>query len=215
MVVDRPQGRDADEEMHDQEKAWAVMIECEEGYPSLRISKEWVGNEVLTASEKSDEESSIQATGSVNWLDPPQTMRLSHGDHPDPMALDSSMLESTTPNRRFVARLEPALDMPIPAASEIYRHLGMQLPQEFKVITYDGLLVSDGTPLSTDSSTQFSRKKRRMSVQAFDSTGDPYTKQHSYTFQAFESVAGRTIRDLPISHPRQLAEILPVCIFSR
>lgn len=215
MVVDRPEGRDADEEMHDQEKAWAVMIECEEGYPSLRISKEWVGNEVLTASEKSDEESSIQATGSVNWLDPPQTMRLSHGDHPDPMALDSSMLESTTPNRRFVARLEPALDMPIPAASEIYRHLGMQLPQDFKVITYDSLLVSDGTPLSTDSSTQFSRTKRRMSVQAFDSTGDPYTKQHSYTFQAFESVAGRTIRDLPISHPRQLAEILPVCIFSR
>ena len=211
MAIDQPQDQ-ADEEMHDQEKTWAVMLECEEGYPSLRISKEWVGSEVLTTGEKTDQEASPQATGSVNWLDPPQTMRLSHGNHPDPMVLDSSMLESTLPNRRFVARLEPALDMPIPAASEIYRHLGMQLPQDFKMVTYDGLLVSDVKLQSTDTSPQFSRKKRRMSVQAFDSTGDPCTKQHSYTFQAFESVAGRTIRELPISHPRQLAEILPVCI---
>jgi hypothetical protein len=213
MAIDRPQDQDADEEMDDQEKTWTVMIECEEGYPSLRISKEWVGNEVFTVGEKSDEEPSAEAAGSVNWLDPSQTMRLSHGNHPDPMALDSSMLESTPPNRRFVAKLEPALDMPIPAASEIYRHLGMQLPQEFKG-TYDGLLVSDGSPLSTESSPQLGRRKRRMSVQAFDSTGNPCTKQHSYTFQAFESVVGRTIRDLPISHPRQLAEILPVCISS-
>lgn len=214
MAIDRPQGQDADEEMHDQEKAWAVMIECEEGYPSLRVSKEWVGNEVFAAGEKNDGEPSAEAAGSVNWLDPPQTMRLSHGDHPDPMALDSSMLESTPPNRRFVAKLEPALDLPILAASEIYRHLGMQLPQEFKMVTYDGLLVSDGSPLSTDSSPQLGRRKRRMSVQAFDSSGDPCTKQHNYTFQAFESVAGRAIRELPISHPRQLAEILPVIISS-
>ncbi|KAJ5662327.1 uncharacterized protein N7477_009943 [Penicillium maclennaniae] len=209
LAIDQTQDQ-ADEEMHDQERTWAILLECEEGYPSLRISKEWVGSEVLTTGEKTAEEVSPHTTGSVNWLDPPQTMRLSHGDHPDPMVLDSSMLESTLPNRRFVARLEPALDMPIPAASEIYRHLGMQLPQDFKMVTYDGLLVSNGTPQSTDTSPHFSRKKRRMSVQAFDSTGEPCTKQHSYTFQAFESVAGRTIRELPISHPRQLADILPM-----
>ncbi|KAJ6126821.1 hypothetical protein N7523_002433 [Penicillium sp. IBT 18751x] len=209
MAIDQMQDQ-ADEEMHDQEKTWSILLECEEGYPSLRISKEWVGSEVLTTGEKTDEGVPPHTTGSVNWLDPPQTMRLSHGDHPDPMVLDSSMLESTLPNRRFVARLEPALDMPIPAASEIYRHLGMQLPQDFKMVTYDGLLLSNGTPQSTDTSPHFSRKKRRMSVQAFDSTGEPCTKQHSYTFQAFESVAGRTIRELPISHPRQLAEILPM-----
>jgi len=214
MAIDQHLDQDADEEMHDQEKTWTVMIECEEGYPSLRISKEWIGNEVFTPGEKSDEESPAEGTRSVKWLDPPQTMRLSHGNHPDPMALDSSMLESTPPNRRFVAKLEPALDMPILAASEIYRHLGIQLPQEFKLVTYDGLLVSDGSPLSVGSSPQLGRRKRRMSVQAFDSTGTPCTKQHSYTFQAFESVAGRAIRELPFSHPRQLAEILPVRTYS-
>ncbi|KAJ5109166.1 hypothetical protein N7456_005841 [Penicillium angulare] len=194
-------------ELEDQERIWSAMIECEEGYPSLRISKEWVGNEAFNPSEKT-ETSSFEPAGSVNWLDPPQTMRLSHGNHPDPMALDSSMLESSPPNRRFVAKLEPALDIPTLAASDIYRHLGMSLPQEFKMFTYDGLLVSD--PATAEVSPQSSRRKRRMSVHAVDSSGESYSKHHNYTFQAFESFAGRTIRDLPFSHPRQLADIFPM-----
>ncbi|KAJ5814830.1 hypothetical protein N7474_006607 [Penicillium riverlandense] len=208
MVIDRPECQDRD----DQPRIWSIMLECEDGYPSLRISKEWVGSEVFTAGERNDSLPSNGAAGSVNWLDPPQTMRLSHGNHPDPMALDSSMLESSAPNRRFVAKLDPALDVPILAASDIYRHLGMQLPQEFKIFTYDGLLVPEWSPLSsTDPSPHSGRRRQTMSVQAFDSKGEPYNnKQHSYTFQAFESVAGRTIRDLPFSHPRQLADILPI-----
>ena len=202
--------QDSKNELEDQDRAWTVMIECEVGYPSLRISKEWVGSEALTAGESNESLPSNGAAGSVNWLDPPQTMRLTHGNH-DPMALDSSMLESSPPNRRFVAKLEPALDVPILAASDIYRHLGMQLPQEFKMITYDALLVSESSPLSSPvSSPHIGRRKRRLPVQAVDLKGEQYTKQHNYTFQAFESVTGRTIHELPFSHPRQLADILPV-----
>ncbi|KAJ5086778.1 hypothetical protein NUU61_008085 [Penicillium alfredii] len=209
MMIDQAQSQVA-EEVDDQHRVWSVMLECEEGYPSLRISKEWVGNEAFAA-DNNESSPSTSASGSVNWLDPPQTMRLSHGNHPDPMALDSSMLESSSPNRRFVAKLEPALDVPILAASEIYRHIGMQLPQEFKMVTYEGLLVSESSPLlSPEASPQLGRRKRRMSVHAFDPKGEPYTKHHHYDFQAFESVTGRTIRDLPISHPRQLADILPI-----
>lgn len=208
MAVDRSQEQIAAEEMEDQQKVWSVMIECEEGYPSLRISKEWVGNELFTASDQSE---SSQAHGeTVNWLDPPQTMRLSHGNHPDPMALDSSMLESSPPNRRFVAKLEPALDVPILAAAEIHRQLGLQLPQEYKMVTYDGLLFSDWSPPQTESSSQPGGRRRRMSVSTFDASGQHSIKHHTYTFLAFESVAGRTIRELPLSHPRQLAELIPV-----
>ncbi|EPS33380.1 hypothetical protein PDE_08342 [Penicillium oxalicum 114-2] len=191
----------------EQQKTWTVMIECEEGYPSLRISKEWVASDVFTSGE-SNEPGAGADSKVVNWLEPPQTMRLSHGDHPDPMALDSSMLESTPPNRRFVARLDPPLHVPILAASEIYRHLGMQLPQEFKMFTYDSLVTSGGS--QPDATPQPGRRRCRKSVQTFDSTDSPCTNYHEYTFQAFESVAGRTIRDLPFSHPRQIAEVIPV-----
>ncbi|KAJ5779652.1 hypothetical protein N7457_007372 [Penicillium paradoxum] len=210
MEIDPQHDQGSKDELDDQERSWTVMIECEEGYPSLRISKEWVGNEPFTAGESTEALPSNGAAGSVNWLDPPQTVRLTHGNH-DPMALDSSMLESSPPNRRFVGKLEPALDVPILAASEIYRHLGMTLPQEFKMITYDALLVSESSPLtSPDSSPQIGRRKRRMSVRGVDSKGEKYTKQHNYTFQTFESITGRTIRDLPFSHPRQLSDILPI-----
>ncbi|KAJ5769962.1 uncharacterized protein N7511_002013 [Penicillium nucicola] len=209
MEVDR-QDSLSDDEIDDQRRVWTVMIECEEGYPSLRISKEWVGAEAFPAGESNESLPSDNAVGSVNWLDPPQTMRLTHGNH-DPMALDSSMLESSPPNRRFVAKLEPGLDVPIFAASEIYRHLGMQLSQEFKVDTYDMLLVSERSAVtSPDPAPQIGRRKRRTSVSAVDSKGESYTKHHNYTFQAFESTTGRTIRDLPFSHPRQLADILPI-----
>ena len=193
------------------------MIECEEGYPSLRVSKDWVNHEVLTAEESSDEKAA-SGIPLVNWADPPQTTSSDNQGNSDAMALDSGMLGSSAPNRRFVAKIEPPLDIPILAASEIYRNLGLQLPQEFKMVTYDGLLVPGWSPLSatdtmgigTEESPQIDRRKRRMSVEAYDHEGKACKKQHSYTFQAFESVAGRTMRDIPFSHPRQLAEIIPV-----
>lgn len=208
MVIDEPSEHDTDGQLDGQHRTWSVMVECEEGYPSLRISKEWLGTEVFPAGASNEPPPMSGTAAAVNWLDPPPTMRLSHGSHPDPMALDASMLEASAPNRRFVARLEPTLDVPILVASEIYRQLGMQLPQEFRMVTYDGLLVSEGLP---EPSAQPGRRKRKVSsVSAYDLKGEKFTNKHSYTFQAFESVAGRTICDLPFSHPRQLADILPV-----
>ncbi|CAG8132042.1 unnamed protein product [Penicillium olsonii] len=210
MEIDEQQDHESKIELEDQSRSWAVMVECEVGYPSLRISKEWVGNEAFTAGESNESLPSNGAAGSVNWLDPPQTMRLTHGNH-DPMAMDSSMLESSPPNRRFVAKLEPALDVPILAASEIYRHLGMQLQQQdFKMVTYDALLVSDSSSMSPGSSPHPGRRKRQMQVLAVDSKGEQQTKRHNYTFQAFESSSGLTVNELPFSHPRQLADILPI-----
>ncbi|KAL1999564.1 hypothetical protein VTN02DRAFT_4340 [Thermoascus thermophilus] len=218
MNIDQPSKQDVDDGLEDESKIWSATIECETGYPSLRVSKDWVGPEVLTTVGANEPSSSSAAAESeitlVNWADPPPTLISSiNGSHSDPMALDSGMLESATPNRRFGAKLEPPVHVPILAASDIYRHLGMQLPQEFKMVTYDGLLVPSPTGegvLGSEEPQQFGGKKRRKSVITFDSEGKPVTRHHSYTFQAFEAVAGRTLRDLPFSHPRQLSDIFPI-----
>ncbi|PYH90998.1 hypothetical protein BO71DRAFT_61629 [Aspergillus ellipticus CBS 707.79] len=220
MVVDQPNGQLSDDESGLNGK-WSVVVECEEGYPSLRVSKDWVGSEALTGANNENGPSSSEAVESdaavVNWIDPPATLSAGNQNHSDEMALDSNMLGSA-PNRRFVARMEPPLDLPILAASDIYRHLGIQMPQEFKMVTYDGLLAPGWSPLSAagamglgpEEASQLGRRRRRMSVRAMDSEGKSCTKHHSYTFQPFESVAGRTMRDIPFSHPRQLADILPI-----
>ncbi|THC94657.1 hypothetical protein EYZ11_005879 [Aspergillus tanneri] len=206
MMVDQPSAQPLDEASTNQNGRWSIIVECEEGYPSLRVSKEWVGAEAMTVvNNTTNGPSSIEAAASdvivVNWADPPETFSSVTQNHSDAMALDAGMLGSSQPNRRFVARMEPPLDLPILAASDIYRHLGLQMPQEFKMVTYDGLLAPGWSPLSAagamglgpEEASQLSRKKRTI-----------------YTFQPFESVAGRTIRDIPFAHPRQLADILPI-----
>jgi len=220
MVVDQVGGQEMDEQPVSEDAIWSVTIECEEGYPSLRVSKDWVGSEVLTSVDTGGRESTdSQAESSimlVNWAEPPPTLTSSAAANADSMALDSGMLGSQTPNRRFVAKLEPAVNVPILAASDIYRHLGLQLPQEFKMVTYDALLLPSWTASSEAStSDEVHRpggKRLRKSIVTFDLEGKQVDKQHSYAFQAFETVAGRTLRDLPFSHPRQLADIFPVSI---
>ncbi|KAF7589742.1 hypothetical protein BBP40_003891 [Aspergillus hancockii] len=220
MVIDQPSEPLIDDEPGSNNGKWGIMIECEEGYPSLRVSKEWVNSEAFTVNNNANEPSSSNEfeesdVAVVNWADPPAT--LSSQGQSDAMALDSDMLGSS-PNRRFVARLEPPLDLPILAASEIYRHLGLQMPQEFKMVTYDGLLVPGWSPLSPggamglgpEETSHLGRKRRKVDVQTVDQEGKPCRKQHSYSFQPFEPAAGRTMRDIPFAHPRQLADILPI-----
>ncbi|KAF9891984.1 hypothetical protein FE257_002948 [Aspergillus nanangensis] len=220
MAIDQPATQVDDEASLPR---WSVVVECEEGYPSLRVSKEWVNSNAMTVVNGATDESSSTTDAEtseiavVNWADPPTTLASGNQNPSDAMALDSTMLGSA-PNRRFVARMEPALDLPILAASEIYRLLGIQMPQEFKMITYDGLLAPGWSPLAAagamglgpEEASQIGRKRRRMAVQAVDTEGNLCTKQHSYTFQPFESVAGRTMRDIPFAHPRQLADIFPI-----
>jgi hypothetical protein len=221
MVIDQPFEASIDDELGNQHGKWNIIIECEEGYPSLRVSKEWVKSEAFTVvNNNANEPSASNEIGGsdvavVNWADPPAT--LSSQGQSDAMALDSGMLGSS-PNRRFVARLEPPLDLPILAASDIYRHLGIQMPQEFKMVTYDGLLAPGWSPLSAggamglgpDEASHLGRKRCKVDVLSVDEAGKPCTKHHSYSFQPFESAAGRTMRDIPFAHPRQLADILPV-----
>jgi hypothetical protein len=223
MMTDQSPEESADDETKPVDGDWRIAIECEEGYPSLRVSKDWLGSDVFTVvNNNGDAASSNEPTESgvtmVNWADPPPTLTGNQGSS-EGMDLDSGMLGSSSPNRRFVARMEPPVDIPILAASEIYRHLGMQMPQDFKMLSYDGLLAPEWSPLPAagalgldhEDPTQTGRKRSRISVQSVDENGKPTIKRHSYTFQPFESVGARTLKDLAFSHPRQLADILPVC----
>ncbi|KAL3476192.1 mediator of RNA polymerase II transcription subunit 1-domain-containing protein [Aspergillus californicus] len=193
---------------------WRIAVECEEGYPSLRVSKDWIGSEVFTVVD-TDAPTSGQTESDVtvvNWAEPPAAPASNQGS--EGMDLDSGMLGSS-PNRRFVAKLEPPLDIPILAAVDIYRHLGIQMPQDYKFLSYDGLLAPGWSPLSAagplglEDTTLTGRRRSRIPVQSFDDEGKPSIMRHSYTFQPFESAGGRTLKDIPFSHPRQLADILP------
>ncbi|PGH09106.1 hypothetical protein GX51_00860 [Blastomyces parvus] len=216
MNIDQPTLDDQNSASVGRHKIWSAAIDCEEGYPSLRVSKEWVAAELFTTMNTG--ESSSAATGNdseillINWLDPPATLVTNPNDVP----LDSTALGTTTPNRRFVARLEPPVHIPIIAAAEIYRILGLNIPPEPKTVTYDGLVVplpnviSTGDGQDENSSSPSHGRVHERAVYVFDDDGQPKQQRHIYTFHPFEHIVGRTIRDLPFSHPRQLADVLPI-----
>jgi hypothetical protein len=189
-------------------KTRSATIECEAGYPSLRISKEWVAGDILTTIDAPNESSGPETI--VNWTEPPPTL------HSSANGLDSGMGGGGTPNRRFVAKLEPPVDVPLLVANDIYRNLGMQVPQEYRTTTYDALLVNGWTRGTTESTSASSdtlesvRRRRQATVLSFNAENEPVQNGHSYSFQAFEAAPGRVIREFPFSHPRQLAEIFPV-----
>jgi hypothetical protein len=190
-------------------KTRSATIECEAGYPSLRISKEWVAADPLTTADESSGSETI-----VNWAEPPPTL------HASANGLDSGMGGSGTPNRRFVAKLDPPVDVPLLIANDIYRNLGMQVPQEYRTTTYDSLLVNGWTRGTTGSTSASSdtlesvRRRRQATVLSFNADNEPVQHGHSYSFQSFEAAPGRVIREFPFSHPRQLAEIFPVSFLS-
>ncbi|OKL64084.1 hypothetical protein UA08_00579 [Talaromyces atroroseus] len=198
-----------------QDKLRSVTIECEEGFPSLRISKDWVEPQILTpvdANASSNENSnSSKAAIVINWSEPPPTLQSSTD------SIDTSMVGSGTPNRRFVAKLEPHVHVPLLVANDIYRHLGLTLPPDYRTLTYDDLLVPGWTSSSMDGDDSMSseslespERRRRKAVVIFNGANEPVQKNHSYSFQAFEAAPGRIIRDFPFSHPRQLADIFPI-----
>ncbi|KMU87509.1 hypothetical protein CIHG_05305 [Coccidioides immitis H538.4] len=192
--------------------AWeesTAAIECETGYPSLRVSKEWVSADVFTEIRNEDGGDNELEIRMINWTEPPPTLVSPLSNNPDSVALEPTILSSTAPNIRFVARLEPPVDMPIFAAVEIYRAIGANMMQESKTTTYDSLVVpSQGDSNFIEFEGRQVMQKREIST--FGADGKPVKQRHTYTFNTFEQVPGRTIRDIPFSHPRQLADVLPI-----
>lgn len=241
-------------------QVYNAVIECEAGYPSLRISKGWVGDPTVlpTQDENSNEnnnENDINITSNdnnnnnnvnsnnndnegnnggedtngkvgrtrTNWLEPGPTLVST-----DPL------LPSSPPNVRFVARLEPAIHVPIVVAAEVYRLVGIAMQQETRPpAAYDALVVPvERRPSRTwkgDGEGGYQEQEQEQenqeqehqeeeehvrTVPIFGQTEgaeDEVTrKKHVYSFHALEHVPGYTVRELPFSHPRQIEEVIPL-----
>ncbi|KAK2865197.1 hypothetical protein FQN49_003814 [Arthroderma sp. PD_2] len=176
-----------------------AVIECESGYPSLRISKGWVGDPTLLQADNDNNNTAGETnngneskTSRTNWTEPQPTLVST-----DPL------LPSSPPNVRFVARLEPAVHVPIVVAAEIYRLVGITLPQETRPAAFDGLVV----PVERRTKPGGEQHVREVTTFVND---EAVGKKHVYTFYALEHVPGFTVRELPFSHPRQVEDVIPI-----
>ena len=184
-------------------KPFSLMIDCEAfnaaQYPSIRISQAWLSNSVSDA---------ISDPTLPIWDDPPPTFI--PGTEMDTVQgmLSLGITAGTQPDVRFIARLRPAITLPLNVAAEILTHMDSPLTQEaIGFTTYLGLLfpgISDFRDGSKDGKVCIKR-----SVSSYDASGIKNESSQRFDVFSFPNSWARTITDLPFSHPRQLTDILP------
>lgn len=182
---------------------FCLMIDCEAfnatQYPSIRISQAWLSISVADA---------ISDPTLPIWDDPPPTFIPGTEMENVQGMLSLGITTGTQPDVRFIARLRPAVTLPLNAAAEILAHMDSPLTQEaIGFTTYLGLLFP-GMPDFRDG-TKDGKVRIKRFVTSYDASG--LRHEHSQRFDVFSvpNTWARTITELPFSHPRQLTDILP------
>ncbi|KAI9813641.1 MAG: hypothetical protein M1827_003712 [Pycnora praestabilis] len=202
-----------DAEGLDGSKTWSVVIDCEaspaELYPSIRISEDWVSRKV-EAPQDQDNPFRTSEEPIVDWLEPPQTLLPLSSSQGESMTLDPGETNmSKLPDVRFVARLDPPVVVPLQTAVAIYGTVGTAIADDsLRMTTYDGLVIppDHADPALTPGDAR--KLERQATVTVRDKEGRFAQKPHRNTLYAQKPDYGRTIEEIPFSHPRQLIAIL-------
>ncbi|KAI9826671.1 MAG: hypothetical protein M1819_007305 [Sarea resinae] len=223
--TDEPAEGDLDE-CDDGPKIWSAVVECEsspaELYPSIRISNDWVSQEVEKQPlEQSDLFNTDAPT--IDWLEPEQTYLPASSasqDNSSAMAVDggadaNALQQPKLPDVRFVARLEPPVIVPLQTAVEIYSMLGSAIPQEsIRPTTFDGLILPLSESENAAATAPQGEESREVvcerTVLALDAERTESQRRHRYTVFAQKQDFGRAVEEIPFSHPRQLLAVLPI-----
>lgn len=184
-----------------QEPCWTALIACEAGFPSLRVSKDWLLPEIVNVENESAGEP-VQDVQSVrpawNLKDLPVHGLSVSKDESEQMKIDDGNAGATpTPDAHFTFTLDPMLYLP---ASHIQSLVGEGLlisSDPSKVVDYRQVLV----PGTSGSWVQ--------SIGTYDFDGIRNVRQLSYELLP-SNIGYHPVSTVGFSHPSQLADLLPV-----
>lgn len=213
-AMDADSVEDSDE--WNQDTYYSLIIECEDNpsvemYQSARISNAWLSDQV----EKQSEDPNDLFGPTIDWQDPPPTF-LNEPTAPPAdgsLQLDESHM-GKLPAVRFVAKLDPPLVLPQPVAANLLASVNASLPESDAVRTYTGLL------LDTDATEDYNAIFMAQTKQVHSTTlalvpeeriadGKFVECKHSNTLFVNKPEFGRILEEIPFSHPKQLAQLLP------
>ena len=133
----------------------------------------------------------------IDWLDP------------EPSVENLMEVDSSRPNARFIARLDPPIVVPLLDEVTIFSNLGLYSPPgQIGATTLDGILfpraqVPDMPPLTVE------RKIHLPSERDPQLQGAP-SVTHQYTLHVLKPIYAREVWEIPFGHPRQLGPILQI-----
>ena len=213
MQVD--QSRFASEPHDDAAGIWTAGIDCEAGYPSLRVSKEWVAESIVEDVKGEEGAKNETSTPTIAWVEPPPTLIRPADNANDPNAIDVDQAEIKIPKPpqiRFVLNLEPSVLVPLSVASSVLNKQGLSVVlDDSKFTTYDQALrnLAMNTPPSKDAGPIAPIQRWVKSVRTFDGNQKATSHHHSYTLYSAPQIWCYPVQSVTFDHPKHLAELLP------
>jgi hypothetical protein len=205
---------------------WLARIGCESGYPPIRVSKDWLGEDVFptdNADNNSDEAGDEMPK--PRWLSPEPTLVQSPNETDD---VDEMVIEAAAagvnipkpPNIRFTFELEPAVWLPNSAISNMMTQ-GVTFALDFsKASTYEEALhnfaaqqISAQSQHGDETQLQDAKraeKRRTRALTVLDKDGLAKQARHSYAVHYSTSLWAYPMQSFSFGHPRQLTEAIPV-----
>lgn len=194
----------------EEKKTWSLLVECAPlpalVFPPLRVSQNWISADIQKANPLVD---AMFLDGLVlDWLEPDNTLLPSaEPAKPDAMEGIEQVSNQKVPEVMFVAKFDPPLIVPMGLAMEIYNSTSATLDMS-QLSTFDGLMFPH---VSNEPAEPAEARviRTETTVPIFDKSGEKSEQTHSNTLMIDKIDYGRTLTDLPFSHPRQLVEMLP------
>jgi len=195
------------------EKTWSVLIGCapmgELAYQPVRISDAWLSNDVEKLTPTAEDLLSVGNGPLLDWQEPPDAILQSiKTEDTGGLSGDPSLAAPKLPEVIFNARFDPPVTVPFSVWHQIYQLVGLTPGPDFAPVTFDSL----NFPVSPSSNHDPSEPrviKGRKHVQSNPKNGERPTTSYTNTLFVYKPVYGRTLSELPFSHPSQLVRMLP------
>ncbi|KAI9693390.1 MAG: hypothetical protein M1820_009319 [Bogoriella megaspora] len=225
MDIDKPSDSGKGEDGGD-EGVFSLIIDAEPSpaalYPSLRTSNQWLSETIEKQPEQNptDIDQLLSAAPNqpiIDWQEPPQTVLANiatgaAGGSNHAMALDAAGV-GKLPDVRFSAKLDPPIVLPLQVAIQVLNQVGMNIPPEsIRATTFESLVLQKPEHPSTEThgTTQTQGSSMITSEKRISIPSSTHDQLHQYTLFTPKTEYGRTLDELPFSHPRQIIQLLPI-----
>jgi hypothetical protein len=193
---------------HEEQKTWSLLVECAPlpsltVFPPLRVSQDWISRKIIRENAPVD----IFADASqpqLDWQEPDSTIVPAKGDNMGGIEGSKEKVLDVI----FMAKFDPPLIVPYAMAMTIYDSTNAPFDM-YQTSTFDGLMfpnsstdLVDGNASRTINSETTIHLPEREGV-------DSCTRKHKNSLFIDKIGYGRTITELPFSHPQQLVAMLP------
>ncbi|OIW28514.1 hypothetical protein CONLIGDRAFT_681468 [Coniochaeta ligniaria NRRL 30616] len=199
------------------ERAWGMLISCaplkDISIPPVRVSDKWLSMEV----EKVNGPDDLQPGPVIDWLQPDNTI-LQPSDaskaesDANGLGADALLLGPKFPEVMFKAILDPPLHVPVNVWEEICQRGGAMPSAVFLThVTLDSLLfpVAPGSQQDPNEPRSITVTRK---VDVCRASDEPEWSQnvHRNRLWIYRLVIGKTLTEIPFSHPQQIISILPL-----